>query len=130
MASLGFEASRGLIRPFPFCKPVSAASPFTLEFRHSSTALRADQVDDGRDDARVRFAWECVKGFHNRSPIQTPDKCARGRHGPQTTEMCRAGFYALGRSELVGCGVRSGHQMPAASLQDESARAMPMPTNK
>jgi hypothetical protein len=39
-------------------------------------------------------------------------------------------FYALGRSELVGCGVRLGHQMPAASLQDESARAMPMPTNK
>jgi len=31
------------------------------------------------------------------------------------------------RSELVGCGVRLGHQMPAASLQRESARAMPMP---
>ena len=39
-------------------------------------------------------------------------------------------FYVLGRSELVGCGVRLGHQLPAASLQDESARAMPMPTNK
>ena len=39
-------------------------------------------------------------------------------------------FYALGRSELVGCGVRLGDQMPAASLQDESARAMPMPNNR
>jgi hypothetical protein len=39
-------------------------------------------------------------------------------------------FFALGRSELVGCGVRLGHQMPAASLQDESARAMPMPNYK
>jgi len=35
-------------------------------------------------------------------------------------------FYALGRSELVGCGVRLGRQLPAASLQDENARAMPM----
>src|SRR5208282_1413118 len=55
VASPGFGASGGLIRPFPFCKPVSGASPFTLEFRHSSTALRADQVNDRRDDARVRF---------------------------------------------------------------------------
>jgi len=39
-------------------------------------------------------------------------------------------FYALRRSELVGCGVRLGDQMPAASLQDESARAMPMPNNE
>jgi hypothetical protein len=53
-----------------------------------------------------------------------------GQTGPQTTGMCRAVFYTLGRSELVGCGVRLGHQMPAASLQDESARAMPMPANK
>jgi hypothetical protein len=30
-------------------------------------------------------------------------------------------FYALGRSELVGCGVRLGHQMSAASLSHESA---------
>jgi hypothetical protein len=28
-------------------------------------------------------------------------------------------FYALGRSELVGCGVRLGHPMPAASLNSE-----------
>ena len=38
--------------------------------------------------------------------------------------------YALGRSELVGCGVRLGHPMSATSLQDESARAMPMPTKE
>jgi hypothetical protein len=37
-------------------------------------------------------------------------------------------FYAVGRSELVGCGVRLGHQMPAASLNSDGARAMPMPT--
>ena len=42
----------------------------------------------------------------------------------------RGVLYALGRSELVGCGVRLGHRMPAASLQDESARAMPMPNNE
>jgi hypothetical protein len=40
------------------------------------------------------------------------------------------GFYAPGRSELVGCGVRLGHQMPAASLQDENARAMPTPNKE
>ena len=39
-------------------------------------------------------------------------------------------FYALGRSELVGRGVRLGHQMLAASPQDQNARAMPMPTNE
>ena len=38
-------------------------------------------------------------------------------------------FYAVGRSELVGCGVRLGH-LPAPSLQDESACAMPMPNYK
>jgi hypothetical protein len=38
-------------------------------------------------------------------------------------------FYALGRSELVGCGVRLGHPMAATSLQAENARAMPMPNN-
>jgi len=35
-------------------------------------------------------------------------------------------FYALGSSELVGCGVRLGQQMPAASVPHESAREMPM----
>jgi len=38
----GLRASRRLIRPFPFSNPVSAASPFTLEFRHSSPALWTD----------------------------------------------------------------------------------------
>jgi hypothetical protein len=35
--------------------------------------------------------------------------CARCRHGPKTTEIAARVFYALGRSELVGCGVRLGH---------------------
>jgi len=56
--------------------------------------------------------------------FRDPTNNTRGRHGPQTTEMCRAG---LGRSELVGCGVRLG-PMAAASLNSEGARAMPMPT--
>jgi hypothetical protein len=52
--------------------------------------------------------------------------CARGRHGHKQRKYA-ALVYALGRSELVGCGVRLGHQMPATSLQDESAREMPTP---
>ena len=56
---------------------------------------------------------------------------ARGADTGHTQRKCAARvFYALRRSELVGCGVRLGQQMPAASLQDESARAMPMPNNK
>src|ERR1700758_4737537 len=31
---------------------------------------------------------------------------------------------------VVGCGVRLGHEMPAASPQAKSARAMPMPNNE
>jgi hypothetical protein len=55
-------------------------------------------------------------------------KKMRGANTGHKQRKCAARvFYALGRSELVGCGVRLGHQMPAASLQDESARAMPMP---
>ena len=38
----GRRASRHVIRPFPFSKPVPAASTFTLEFRHSSSALWTD----------------------------------------------------------------------------------------
>ena len=34
-----------------------------------------------------------------------------------------------GAPNWVGCGVRLGRQLPAASLQDESARAMPMSNN-
>jgi hypothetical protein len=37
---------RRLISVFPFGKPVSSASPFTLEFRHSAAALWTDQVND------------------------------------------------------------------------------------
>ena len=37
--------------------------------------------------------------------------------------------YALGRSELVGCGVHLGNQC-LPSLRDESARAMPMPEQR
>ena len=54
----------------------------------------------------------------------------RGADTGHQQRKCAALVYALGRSELVGCGVRLGHQMPAASLQDESARAMPMPTKR
>ena len=54
----------------------------------------------------------------------------RGADTGHKQRKCAALVYALVRSELVGCGVRLGHQMPAASLQDESARAMPMPTKR
>ncbi len=53
---------------------------------------------------------------------------ARGADADHKQRKCAARvFYALGRSELVGCGVRLGRQMPAAPLQDENARAMPIP---
>ena len=56
---------------------------------------------------------------------------ARGADTGHKQRKCAARvFYALGRSELVGCGVRLGDQMPAASLQDESARALPMPNDQ
>jgi len=56
---------------------------------------------------------------------------AQGADTGHKQRKCAArGFFALGRSELVGCGVRLGHQMPATSLQDVSARAMPMPNYK
>ena len=55
-------------------------------------------------------------------------KNAQGADTGHKQRKCAARvFYALGRSELVGCGVRLGRQMPAASLQDENARAMPIP---
>ena len=41
---LAARLSRRQIRPFPFGKPVSAASPVTLEFRHSSPALWAESI--------------------------------------------------------------------------------------
>jgi len=53
----GPGASRHMIRPFPLSKPVSAALPFTLEFRHSASALRTDEVDDRGNDLGIRFAW-------------------------------------------------------------------------
>jgi hypothetical protein len=34
--------------------------------------------------------------------------------------------YALGRSELVGCGVRIGHRVSAISHNVKSASSMPM----
>jgi len=64
-------SSRQICCPFPFHKPVSVASAFALVLQHSSTALWADQVDDGRDDVRVGLAGQCVKCFHNRSPALT-----------------------------------------------------------
>jgi hypothetical protein len=44
--TLPLELRRRLIRPFPFHKPVSAASSFTLVFPHPSAALWANQVND------------------------------------------------------------------------------------
>ena len=81
-------ACRRLIRPFPFCKPVSTASPLTLEFRHSSAALWTDQVDDGRDDVPVRLARQCVSDAHNRSPIQRSES-ERAADTGQTTDVPR-----------------------------------------
>ena len=53
---------------------------------------------------------------------------SRGADTGHKQRKCAARvFYALGRSELVGCGVRLG-PMAAASLNSEVARAMPMPT--
>ena len=43
-----------------------------------------------------------------RSPMPRFNNGTRGRHGPETTEMCRAGLLRSRRSELVGCGVRLG----------------------
>ncbi len=119
-------ASRRLICPFPFWKPVSAASPFTLEFRHSPATLRADQVDDGRDHTRIRFAGQYIKDLHDHSPIHRSGNYGRGRHGPETTEMCRAGLL---RSSALRTGwLRSPsrpRQSPAASLPRENASAVP-----
>jgi hypothetical protein len=86
------RTSRRVIRPFPFCKPVSTASPLTLEFRHSSAALWTDQVDDGRDDVPVRLARQCVSDAHNRSPIQRPESDERQTLAKQ--RMSLAGFCA------------------------------------
>jgi hypothetical protein len=82
------RASCRQIRPFPFCKPVSTASPLTLEFRHSSAALWTDQVDDGRDDVPARLARQCVSDAHNRSPIQRSES-ERAADTGQTTDVPR-----------------------------------------
>lgn len=52
----GPGASCHVIRPFPFSKPISAAFPLTLEFRHSASTLRTDEVDDRGNDQGIRFA--------------------------------------------------------------------------
>ena len=69
-ATVRSQASRCVICPFPFREPVPAASSFTLEFRHSSATLWADQVNDRRDDVRIQFTRQRVNGAHNHSPIQ------------------------------------------------------------
>ena len=94
------RASCRQIRPFPFCKPVSTASPLTLEFRHSSAALWTDQVDDGRDDVPVRLARHCVSDAHNRSPIQSPKVNERQTLAKQ--RMSLAGFCALKQALRTG----------------------------
>jgi len=48
--------SRGVDRPFPFREPVSAAPAKAFEVHHVSATLWANQIDDRRNHARVRFA--------------------------------------------------------------------------
>ena len=60
------------------------------------------------------------------APVQRIRQMWEGQTPTKNGSVPR-GFYAIERSELVGCGVRLGHQMSAASLQDENARVMPMP---
>jgi len=85
------RASRHPIRPFPLREPIPSASAFTLVFPHSSAALWADQVDDRRDNVRLRFPRQYAKG-HIRSPILEIGQQCEGQTGPRTTEMCRAGL--------------------------------------
>jgi hypothetical protein len=53
---------------------------------------------------------------------------ARGRQGPQERSVPRV-FGCLS-PVLVGCGVRLGHQLAAASLSNESANSMPIPNSE
>ena len=46
MTLAGTQSFSPPICPLPFWKPVSAASSFTLVFRHSSAALWTDQVEN------------------------------------------------------------------------------------
>ena len=94
------RASCRQIRPFPFCKPVSTASPLTLEFRHSSAALWTDQVDDGRDDVPVRLARQCVSDAHKCSPTRGPKVNERQTLAKQ--RMSLAGFCALKQALRTG----------------------------
>lgn len=49
-----------------------------------------------------------------------------GQTWPETTEMCRAGHLRSRRSELVGCGVRLGHQSTCPSFSADIASKLPM----
>jgi len=53
---------------------------------------------------------------------------ARGRQGPQERSLPRV-FGCLS-PVLGGCRVRLGHQLPAASLSNESATSMPSPNSE
>lgn len=120
------RASRHPIRPFPLREPIPSASAFTLVFPHSSAALWADQVDDRRDNVRLRFPRQYAKG-HIRSPILEIGQQCEGQTGPRTTEMCRAGLV---RSTALRTGwLRSPSrpsQVAAASLMIEDAISRPM----
>jgi len=93
-------ASRYMICPLPFCKPVSAASPFTLELRHSSAALRADQVDDRRDEPAFDSPGKVSTAVIDRSPQKYDNMREAGRAIKRSR---------VTRPVLVGCGVRLGH---------------------
>lgn len=121
------RASRHVIRPFPFSKPVPAASSFTLEFRHSSPALRTNQVNDRRDEARVRFTRQCVKGFHNRSPILISDQC-EGRPGHKNGNGAAGFRLSIARSGWLRSPFRNTHACQPREL--EIARTLPTPAKQ
>lgn len=49
------------VYPLPFREPVSSAPTVALEFHHAAAALRANQVDDRRNDGGVGFAGKRLK---------------------------------------------------------------------
>src|SRR5713226_1862849 len=67
---------RSVDRPLPFREPVPAAPAAALEVHHVSAALWADQIDDRRDYARVRFSWHRLADAHGCLPMQgcSPEK--------------------------------------------------------
>src|SRR5262249_19144616 len=66
-AGTGLESSerlRFVMCLLPFREPVFAALAVALEFHHSSTASRADQIDDRGDDVRCICFRQCLNDSH------------------------------------------------------------------